>query len=190
MHRYDIINKLIKKYDYKSYLEIGTQFGQCFQHIDIENKICVDPVKSYDKLTHEMTSDDFFQQNKEKFDIIFVDGLHTEEQCLKDILNSVKVLNKNGSIIVHDCLPSDEKFTDPGWNGTVYRSIIELRYWYSDVDVKVIDTDCGCGFIRKGKQDPYNKVPISLAKTFEYYNNNKKDLMNMISVNEFLKCIA
>ena len=37
-----------------------------------------------------MTSDTFFKNNKDKFDVIFLDGLHTYEQTIKDINNAIK----------------------------------------------------------------------------------------------------
>ena len=190
MERFDIINALIAKYNYNTYLEIGTQEGICFERIQIANKICVDPVRSYSGLTHQMTSDDFFNQNKSTYDIVFVDGLHTEEQCYKDILNSLNVLSENGCIVVHDCLPLIEEYTIQGahscWTGDVYKSIIDLRYNKSDIDIKVVDTDHGCGIIKRGKQTLYNKVYLEEAKTYAYFNNNKQELMNVISVEEFL----
>lgn len=190
MERFDIINNLIKKYNYSTYLEIGTQHGNCFEKVEIKNKICVDPVKVYEKLTHEMTSDEFFDQNKNTYDIIFVDGLHTEEQTHKDILNSLKILNEHGSIVVHDCLPHAEEFIQICWNGTVFRSIIDLRYNQKDVTIKVVDTDNGCGIIQRGKQELYNKVPLEEAKTYAYYSNNKAELMNVVSVSEFLTSLV
>lgn len=185
MQRYEIINSLIKKHGYKKYLEIGTQFGNCFREIDIDYKVCVDPEKKYEHLTHVMTSDDFFKMNNETFDIVFVDGLHLEEQSTLDILNSLKVLNEGGVIVVHDCLPHCEEFIKVCWNGTVYRSIIDLRYNNSDLSVSVVDTDCGCGVIKPGSQKLYDNVPISVAKTYWYYADNKKELMNIISIEEF-----
>lgn len=186
MKRYDIINHLIRKNNYKTYLEIGTQFGDCFSQVDVQFKECVDPEKRYDGLTHEMTSDDYFAQNTKTFDIVFVDGLHIEEQCTKDILNSLIVLNDGGTIVVHDCLPHCEEFIQVCWNGTVFRSIIDLRYTNPNVEICVVDTDCGCGVIRKGIQNVYNKVPVELAKTYSYYENNKQELMNIITPEQFL----
>ena len=43
--------------------------------------------------------------NDKKFDIIFIDGLHHYEQVIVDINNALSVLNDNGHILVHDCLP-------------------------------------------------------------------------------------
>lgn len=185
MQRYDIINTLIQNHNYKTYLEIGTQFGNCFKEIKIDYKVCVDPQKNYEHLTHTMTSDEFFVMNKETFDIIFVDGLHLEHQSTLDILNSLKILNEGGVIVVHDCLPHNEEFTNLCWSGTVFRSIIDLRCNYPDLDICVVDTDCGCGIIKRGSQSLYNKTSSVIAKTYNYYANNKKELMNVISVQDF-----
>jgi hypothetical protein len=185
MQRYEIINSLIKKHGYKSYLEIGTQFGSCFDKIEIDYKVCVDPEKNYEHLTHTMTSDEFFKRNTETFDIVFVDGLHLEEQSTIDIVNSLKIINPGGVVVIHDCLPHCEEFIKVCWNGTVFRSIIDFRYNNPSVSVCVVDTDCGCGIIKPGSQTLYDKVPISVAKTYWYYANNKRDLMNVISVKEF-----
>lgn len=189
MNRFDVINHLIKKYNYFSYLEIGTQHGNCFERVEVPYKICVDPVKVYHNLTHEMTSDEFFAQNKNTFDIIFVDGLHTEEQTSKDILNALSVLNRNGTIVAHDCLPSCEEYIQVCFNGTTYRSIIDLRYHNAKVSVQVVDTDHGCGIIRAEPpfQTLYDKVPFETAKTYSYYEAHKNELMNVISVEEFLR---
>ncbi len=187
MERYDVINAIIKKNKYKSYLEVGTEHGNTFRAIDIPYKICVDPYKQCEDLTHEMTSDDFFKQNEEKFDIIFVDGMHTEEQATIDIDNSFKVLNENGIIVVHDCLPHCEEFTQLRWNGTVFRSIIDLRYNNPDIEIYVVDTDNGCGVLKRGKQTLYTKVNIELAKTYDYFASDRDQLMNVISPDVFIE---
>ena len=46
-----------------------------------------------------------FGNNKKNFDVIFIDGFHHYEQCRKDIINSLKVLNENGFILLHDMIP-------------------------------------------------------------------------------------
>ena len=48
------------------------------------------------------TSDEFFMQNKEKFDLIYIDGWHEAPQVYKDINNSWDSLNINGIIICDD----------------------------------------------------------------------------------------
>ena len=90
--QYDIINKIIIKRNYTSYLEIGCFKDETFNQINIKKKIGVDPVSGGNL---RMTSDQFFIENKEKFDLIFIDGLHVYEQVTKDIFNTIKVLKEN-----------------------------------------------------------------------------------------------
>ena len=60
IHRLDVIQNLIKKYNLKKYLEIGCDQNEVFSQVKIENKIGVDPVSGG---THRMTSDKFFASN-------------------------------------------------------------------------------------------------------------------------------
>jgi len=187
MYRYEMINQLINTHGYKTYLEIGTHHGTCHSRVVCDYKVSVDPDKNYDQLTHVLTSDEYFAKYHDKFDIIFIDGLHLEHQSTLDIENALKVLNPGGTIIAHDCLPEEEAHIRVCHNGTVFRSIIDFRYNNPNVEVCVVNSDCGCAIIQPRAQVLYNKVPIELAKTFFYYNENKQDLMNIISVDEFKK---
>lgn len=72
MLRTDIIQKFISKRNYKSYLEIGTYRNVNFDKIKIDVKVSVDPDPEA-KATYQMTSDEFFAVNKDKFDIVFID---------------------------------------------------------------------------------------------------------------------
>jgi len=54
------------------------------------------------------------RRNKLTFDLIFIDGLHNAAQVERAIGNSLKVLHKGGTILVHDCNPtSAEQQTVP-----------------------------------------------------------------------------
>ena len=137
-----------------------------------------------------MTSDEFFKQNKETFDIIFVDGLHTEVQCFLDIENALTILNPNGAIVVHDCLPHSEEFTQICHSGTVYKAIIGLRCTREDIRIHTVDTDCGCAIITFGKSPAYTKAPLGVAKEYAYYAQHKQELMNIISPSQFrMACV-
>ena len=190
MNRYDIINALIKKYNYKSYLEIGTQHGGCIKHVNCEHKVSVDIIKQYEHLTYEMSSDDYFAKFKDKFDIIFVDGLHTEDQTIKDITNALNVLNENGTIVAHDCLPDRKEATQMCWCGTSYMAPIWFRMYVDNVTVQVVDTDCGCGIFRVGKNIPYTSASYEQAKDFDFWFTYKKDIVNVITVDEFKSLIS
>ena len=55
------------------------------------------------------TSDEFFKNNDQKFDVIYVDGWHEANQVYKDIDNSWNCLNVNGIIICDDYFYGDIK---------------------------------------------------------------------------------
>ena len=129
LYRWDLIQHIIHKYSFENYLEIGCDKDQSFSKIKVKNKVGVDPISGG---TIRDTSYNFFKKNNDKFDLIFIDGLHHYSQVIKDIYNSLKVLNKNGFILVHDCLPrSIAHQAVPryrgSWNGDVWKSIVEIR---------------------------------------------------------------
>ena len=100
-----------------------------------------------------MTSDDFFKQNNENFDVIFIDGLHEYGQVYRDIQNSLKFLNDGGYIICHDMSPNNEIIqrypqTHPGeWTGDCWKAWVKLKSEKSDLQMFVVDSDYGCGVI-------------------------------------------
>lgn len=195
MRRTDIINALIAKYEYKSYLEIGTQFPKSnFDRIHAEHKVSIDPFPEGD-VTFVGTSDEYFDSISDavKFDIIFVDGLHHYDQVLKDIDNSLNHLSENGTIVCHDCLPSTESMQvrdDHGkeWTGDVWKAIAQLRVERTDLDIKVVNTDYGCGIIRRGTNIPFQPETTEY-KTYSYYSVNKFKMLNVISPEEFIQWI-
>jgi hypothetical protein len=148
-YRFDLANALIERTGYQRYLEIGCFKDQCFSRIKCAHKTGADPVSGG---TLRMTSDEFFAQNTEKFDLIFIDGLHVYEQVRKDILSALDCLNEGGTVMVHDCLPVKYSYqTVPGvgkiWNGDVGRAFVELRTW-DHLDAAVCIIDNGVGMIR------------------------------------------
>ena len=197
MKRYDIINTMIKKYNYVNYLEIGVRDpSQCFDKIIAEHKDGVDPEPLGNNVNYPITSDQFFELIKDediKYDIIFIDGLHLMEQVDKDIENSLKHLTDNGVIVMHDCNPPTEFYQRenyevdgqfPPWNGTVWKSFAKLRLNNQDLDLCCVDCDWGIGIIRRGVS---SNPKLSGKLDFNFLNKNRKYLLNLISVNEFIK---
>ena len=196
MKRYDIINHLIRINNYKSFLEIGTQEHINISNIIVDKKISVDPDPEVNA-DFTISSDDFFKQNKEKFDIIFVDGLHHADFVYRDIINSLKIINLGGCVVVHDVIPNSyesqliplEKTLSTGsgiWNGDVWKSWIKLRTERKDLIMKVVNTDHGCGIIYPTK---YGKGDFISSYNNGYYTFDKDLILsslNLISPNEFL----
>ena len=172
MTRQEIINGLIEKNSYSSYLEVGVQNPQsCFLRIKCNYKQGVEP---YPKIG--------------EFDFPS-DGLHHDDQVIKDIENSLKILNTGGTIIVHDCLPTTEKQQerdDHGgvWLGDVWKGIAYLRINRSDIQIEVVDTDLGCGVITKKDSKKWDTNGEEW-NVYGYYQSNKTELMNIISTEDF-----
>jgi hypothetical protein len=188
--RSNLINYLIGLYGYKSYLEIGVDIGANFEQVVCNYKVGVDPANKYEKLTYNITSDEFFAQNDEKFDIVFIDGLHVSDQVIKDIQNSLNVLNPLGTIIMHDCLPNSEAAQSrerlgDHWNGDVWKAFAHYRK-NPDLVMFTVNTDQGLGFIKRGNQVVFD-VPEKLD--YSFYVKNANELMNVVNVSNSLNAI-
>jgi hypothetical protein len=137
------------------YLEIGVQDGHTFHGVVADSKIAVDPTFRFDVRKaraqnpnaeyHAVPSDKFFSgYDKAAFDVVFIDGLHTAEQTLRDLLNAVSHTRPNSLIIVDDVFPDsyasslpDEPLAfrlkkvlnDPGpaWMGDVYKLVFFIE---------------------------------------------------------------
>lgn len=198
MTRYEIINRIIKSKGYKNYLEIGVRDGECFRMIECENKIGVDPNPTSNDTTHVMTSDDYFSNlpTDSKFDIIFIDGLHIDDQVDRDIENSLRHLTDKGTIVLHDCNPPTEFhaleypiFSPPAngnWNGTVYLSLVKLRLYRNDLVLKTVDSDWGVGILTVGESKTIDAFP-SDSINWNFFDSNRKEILNLISVTDFIQ---
>lgn len=180
----DLINFIASKIKALSYLEIGTNNCRNFEAINIKNKIGVDPDKSSPCANH-VTSDEFFKTNKLRFDIIFIDGLHHADQVKKDIINSWNCLNDNGIIVIHDCNPAEEKYTHvprltKQWTGDVYKVAASLIN-----DKITVDIDYGCMVVPKMNKG----IQFTSEPNWNYFDKNRKDLLKLISVEDFVKMV-
>ena len=216
MDKIEIINFLIEKKNLNSYLEIGIDKAQNFLKINCRHKECVDPydnqegkeykdtyanepiIKKYIEdniLTYKMTSDEFFETLPEdkKYDIVLVDGLHTEEQAGRDIINSFKHLNSGGFVIVHDCLPdsyevqTDERKTGV-WNGSVWKAIPMLKY--QGIQTFVVDCDYGVGVLMFNGNPDVLQYPAPSKMDYEQIFSNiyvRNIMMSVITPEMFGK---
>ena len=182
-NRNQIVQGTIDRKNYKSYLEIGCFNDELFKNIKCEKKVGVDP---YSGGTIRKKSDDFFLVNIEKFDCIFIDGLHVYHQVKKDILNSLKILNDEGVIFVHDCLPNniyDQAIPrcKYNWNVNVWKALVECRT-LENLDTYTCYADTGIGIILKRTNKRKLKIftdDFSKLK-FNDYLKNLKEYMNLI----------
>lgn len=181
----DIINYLIETKKYTKFLEIGVRY-RSLDKIKCEHKDGVD-ISSRGN-NYVMTSDKFFETipADKMYDIIYVDGGHEKNQVLRDIKNSLKHLNDGGTIVCHDINPPEELHLKPRYCHNCWEAWAELRSTRSDLEMYALDIDLGPGIIRKGMQKLYTG---KIKSTWNYLNNNRKKLLNEITVKKFMEII-
>jgi predicted O-methyltransferase YrrM len=186
MSRIELINFILARNGYRSYLEIGCDSNQTFHAVNAPHKVGVDPNRGG---TLRMTSDQFFAINREHFDLIFIDGLHWAEQVIRDVENSLKVLSPNGCILIHDCLPllrehqERQIVTKTGdWTGDVWKAIVAIRS-RSDCDTAVLNADWGLGIVLPRANTALLSRPPS-ELTWEVFESHSKSLLRVIGVDE------
>ncbi|OBA84266.1 biotin carboxyl carrier protein [Mycobacterium sp. 1164966.3] len=196
MKRLDVIRQALEGRKQSVYLEIGVEYGRVFRRIAADEKIAVDPAFKLSarsrrragaqaRATHyfEMTSDAFFASQaaflkQRGIDVALIDGLHTYEQVVTDVENTLRYLREDGIIVLHDCNPSRASIGCPAesyadfraqnhwwnvsWSGDVWKAIVHLRSTREDLQIAVLNCDFGVGIIRKGL--PESRLSYSAAE--------------------------
>lgn len=226
MHTF--LNQIIETKKYNSYLEIGVDDpNNTFNHIKADFKTGVDPYEdntgchAWDKINkeafvhridpaatfHRLTSDDFFKmldkkKGKPMFDLIYIDGLHVEEQVDKDIENAIRYVSPHGMIVLDDVPPANayEEKTPPDhgqpWRGTVWRSFAKMRlvgdrglndhglYTIKSIFKSIILPNRQHTPIYKNSQFPNIELSFQFLKAYE------DGLLNNISEEQFFQIIS
>ncbi|AGB02448.1 class I SAM-dependent methyltransferase [Methanoregula formicica] len=125
---YLLLNSLAKKYDHCQYLEIGTWRGESIANVSPFAEECYSISLAKEDLLKEGYSEEmvrsmrFFSEKlknvihigansnnfdfgsiNKKFDIIFIDGDHSEDAIISDTQNAFKLLKNDDSVIIwHD----------------------------------------------------------------------------------------
>lgn len=115
MLRHQLLSGLLALHPAPRYLEIGVLDGVTFSAVSAAQKVGVDPrfrfaaVSAPGVTFHEVASDVYFGEiasASDRFEVIFIDGLHTSEQTLRDLMNSIDHLADGGVIVIDDITPS------------------------------------------------------------------------------------
>ena len=116
----------------------------------------VDPAPSVTSSLHTEThlfaetSDAFFAARRldgllagRPVKLAFVDGLHTFEQCLRDVLNLEAWCDSTSVVLLHDTMPLDEltqrrERKTVFWTGDVWKALVALKHYRPDLDLFTI----------------------------------------------------
>lgn len=197
--RPEVVQQVLDLYKRPSYLEIGVNAGETFHQVQARHKVAVDPLFVFDvdearkansnAVYHEIPSDEYFGTiiaPDTKFDVIYLDGLHTFEQTLRDLINALDHLTPNGVIVIDDVrppsylasLPDREnyfkvrtvtKVTDKSWMGDVYRLIWFIDTFFQNLSYRTIANNHGQAVVWRQRRESVTErraVDVS-ALTFE-----------------------
>lgn len=182
----NVLGRIHKHLKPKTYLEIGVFEGMSLRLARAaQTVIGVDPDPRYkgEKPERieivEQTSDDFFaEQADHRFadspiDFAFVDGLHHANQALRDILNTERYMQADGTIAVHDIIPlnavtAQMRRQTTFWSGDVWKTWFALQKFCPDLKLATIDAPpTGLGLIR-GLNPDRNLTDADLDEMYAY----------------------
>ena len=157
----ELLTELHERLKPEVYLEIGVGGGQSLACARPGTRLIgVDPSpKAIDEELrrsvelHQVTSDEFFEQNAPAYDLALIDGMHLFEFALRDFMNLERLAGNGSMILVHDCIPIDEAATSRErttrqWTGDVWKIIPVLRERRPDLDVTVVGVEpSGLAFV-------------------------------------------
>lgn len=155
------------------YLEVGVFKGDTFLNLEMDEMVAVDPVIRFDTTQSfrnkreffAMPSDEFFDSaaSDRHFDIIFLDGLHTYDQTLRDLMNALLCAHPRSFILIDDTVPNDlysamrnpslaiqlrrnSYFGPPEkmngcWHGDTYKVLFYIKLFLSKMEYATITTD-------------------------------------------------
>jgi len=166
-----VVGALLALYSSPRYLEIGVSKGITFHAVPAARKVAVDPRFRFDPAVqpahpgavyHQVTSDTYFgsiAQPDETFEVIFLDGQHTFEQTLRDLLNALAHLAPGGVILIDDVIPSSYPASmrsrresiaaatamgvNGQWMGDVYRLVFFIDSFFQQLTYRTVSDNHG-----------------------------------------------
>jgi hypothetical protein len=184
--RSGVVQAVLNLFEDPDYLEVGVNQGKTFNALHARSKVAVDPKFLFDhqKVAStvpgtsfwETTSDDYFGRiagRDAAFDVIYLDGLHTSAQTIRDLVNAISFLKPGGVIVIDDVFPCSytaslaEKThaklvrrasgeTTGGWMGDVYRLVFFVETFCQQFNYCTVNNNHGQLVLWR---EPRRKVP-------------------------------
>jgi hypothetical protein len=160
--RAERLNGLGRAIGARRYLEIGVEDGTTFRAVEVPVKVGVDPRLRFDPATvvtadvhlHAIGSDAFFAGPAAAypaFDLIYLDGLHTFGQTLRDLVASLSWAHRGTVWVIDDTCPASPTAALPslaealreerrlglrsgGWTGDVFKVVCAVHDLFPQLD--------------------------------------------------------
>lgn len=191
MRKHVIVNALIRKHNYRSYLEVCTPYaGGKFARIDrahartCERLVyrCPSHLSDRREVTYRTEGEDTagLVPDDRRYEAIFIDAWHTLACVERDIRDAFARLVPGGAIVLHDCLPPTRGLAQPvalagGWCGLTYCGFLDFVLATPGIVHYTVDSDFGCGVIRKvpRHEGVSARFPPTPALTEEWFDRRR-----------------
>lgn len=223
MQKFDVVNTLVQRYQLLRYLEIATPTtGHKYANIDKSPLIRRDRLmyhcpefwddgQAVTYRTVRPTSLELLRTifaarlGEPAYDVIFVDPYHTSTCTAVDMAGAWMLLQPGGWMVVHDCNPTkpeiaEPEFTEGEWCGVTYSAYIDFLFSHPEVEACTVDTDYGCGVLRKPDESGPLHRPIGRDPSLELewlgtagdwrsrylmFHQHRQKLLKLVSIDEF-----
>jgi hypothetical protein len=196
--RHVVVQGILDLFEQPSYLEIGVFKGVTFNRLKAARKVGVDPKFAFDFSPiaaadasiefWQVTSDCYFgtvADPSRLFDVVYLDGLHTFEQTLRDLLNAMSLIKSDGVIVIDDVFPSSYVASLPSleafkqvriasgvqsrdWMGDVYRLIFFISSFCQQYDHRTINDNHGQLVLWRGARAEVEALRVADIATLGY----------------------
>lgn len=206
----DIINRLIRQFGFKRYLEYNKFDGtKCFSEVVCESKtLAFLPEHAYlDAPTTErllrtaqsvpasdiLTLPQLLERHAgQGFDIILFDPVHVRPEVDHVVRALPALLNPGGILVVHDCNPENEAITSvqrcPGaWVGETYKAFALLRH-HNPGRAFTVAEDFGCGLV--WNKDLVLDYPLDADLSYQQFDAQRTSYTGLMSYLQLLELTA
>ncbi|MCW5718453.1 MAG: class I SAM-dependent methyltransferase [Bauldia sp.] len=218
----DIVEALADRYGYRRYLEIATsttggryhaldraRFDDCRRLLyncpaDFDDGMPIDYRATGLDIAGLLAT---IAGEDRRFDVMLVDPHHTYEASLRDLEAAFGLLQPGGALVVHDCLPPDKATASPtpragAWCGLTYKAFLDFVSDRTDLRYVTVDTDYGCGVIRKTeavrrgpvarwlerrRRSQWAAVGDDADAAWLVFSRHRRGLLRLISKDRFLR---
>ena len=201
--RSEVVNEMTSLFPNPRYLEIGVANGETFLAVKADYKVAVDPrfnldisslgPETLDCQFIEVTSDEYFaarSKRDKKFHVIYLDGLHTFEQILRDFTNALLFLEDDGIIVIDDVAPTSyaaglpdegdavliKKATndsDNSWMGDVYKLVYFIDTFFPSMHLRTVSDNHGQSVVWRS---------VSASRAFKARKYEEIGAMNFVDM--------
>ncbi len=120
----------------------------------------------------------FFAQNKEEWDVIFIDACHETSQVTRDFENSLKVLSSNGVIVMDDINPEEEWLTNQTFCGDAWFTFANLTKRKGLRAMAIAGTRFGV--VTRGSGLNHNR---DVVNEYSFLESHREEILNVSAYN-------